>query len=795
MIVLALVTPVLAANYYAYLSLEEEDGNAYEDTAFICSRNITQLVEYDIITTTGLDTRVLTGDGVPLPHMLSNDKILFVSDLAALEEKTLIFYTGATSLSSFPIVTGYNGYITTSDDSDLELGYVLELLVSGHFDSSAGTNKTVLYKEGAFKAWISGANTLRVAALNGSEDEQWALEYGSFTTGEHVVYIVGNGLLAHLYVDNMVTAKDTENLYESSDAQVSSSQSDIQPNWRSSFYAAGKYWAFYDKSYNVYGTNIYYKTSADGVSWSSEYTITTLAGYDVRGYSVCLQNGYLHLVYSAHKSGVNDLVLYRRGVPESDNSITWSAVEQTAVTLASTSEIIYNPCVAVDSNGYPFIVYGHQYSIVDKSSATKSSANDGTWSTAGGYPFELASESNKYHVESATNYPSSNKIYALWGLGNGDTNEFIGRYYNGSSWAGSTETIGSISYGNYFSAVADDDDNVYIAWEAGSNSSLRIRYSDGTFSSPVSLTGWTSPSVSYNDDNGYVYIIGIYGSNVVALALANGELSGIGTLFTPASTNAFLSATPYGNRIGIMYSSSSDYTQHGYLAFPWDWNDNSNNWTWMQNNVMSYADYFILGVDGEEVLEYEPATIIQGTTLPDIGEAGGQHDGVITWGSNPEGVTTSLGVFALEGEEEAVVGPLAPGQTDPLDMVGPTGHPGWTPEMQALTAHPFYPIVSGINYMGGLLGLTIPIPLIWIIGATFLLFIIIVLVLMGVRQGNGEGNDGGHSRPMHQMLAALAGGGWAAYCYSLGIYPFWVPVIFAVLALAIIIGERSPTVS
>ena len=180
---LLIVVPALAA-YYAYIHVEETDGNSYDNLPLICSTNVTQLVRYGFVTSTGLTSRVLTGSGYALPqHMLADDKILFVTDLGAYEDKTLIFYPkGATSLSSFPIIVGYGGSITTEDDPDLELSYVIQLLISGYFNADAeDVGKNILYKEDAFRVWISGANKLEVSGLESGGGEEWEMTSVSYT--------------------------------------------------------------------------------------------------------------------------------------------------------------------------------------------------------------------------------------------------------------------------------------------------------------------------------------------------------------------------------------------------------------------------------------------------------------------------------------------------------------------------------------------------------------------------------------------------------------------------------------
>jgi len=91
-----------------------------------------------------------------------------------------------------------------------------------------------------------------------------------------------------------------------------------------------------------------------------------------------------------------------------------------------------------------------------------------------------------------------------------------------------------------------------------------------------------------------------------------------------------------------------------------------------------------------------------------------------------------------------------------------------------LVDNPFYPLIKALSDHTG-----IPVSLWWIIIVS-----IIVMIAMVVT----------YKYLPHQMIVALVGGGLSAFFYGMGIYPFWVPLIFAVMALAIILGERSPTV-
>lgn len=766
LITIVIVVPVLA-NYYAYIYVDESDGNSYTNLPLICSANITQLVNAKFISSTGLDTRVLTGEGYALPHMLASDKIMFVSDLEANEDKTLIFYTRATSLSDFPIIVGYDGYITTPDDEDLELTYVMELLASGYFDASAGSDKNILYKEDAFRVWISGANRLEVSGLESGGGEEWEMTYSSFTSGTHTVYILSNGLGAYLYVDDFEVAKDTENLYEASNALLSTA--DYQwayPYRRNTCYAEDKYWAFYGKGNN----NVYWRTSVDGLSWCGEKSVAGVVADNVYMIDVFERGGDVHIVYT---NGNNEEVRYRRGTLNADDTITWAAVWQTVVTVGAQ---IWGASIAVDTNSYPFVVYTDK-SVTNKyeNFVTKSSTNDGTWATAGSYPLKLSGTWNGGAGEAIVSYLSSNKIYALYTI----VNTLYGRYYNGTAWT-SGEVLATGTGYNYFNGVSDEDDNVYMVWsELGNDVYFKIRYADGTFSDTTQLVDTaepTYPSVAYNDANGYVYIIYMRGGSVRCITLAAGTFTGEYTLFNPVGPNRMAAATPYGNHIGLLYTTGAGGdTEHGFLQFPWEWDDNANNWTWMENNVMSYADYFIMATDGVTHLHYQPATIIQGTTLPDISEAS-DNDGIITWGSNPDGVDTSIS--GLQSEDNGEAGYyypyLEPGSQDIISPE-PAGLISGV-DLERLEHNPFHPLVEGIVAISnGQLTES----LVWIIWAWFITIAAYIGTFILMRQ--------------HIIWAGLVGEGLSILFYTMGIFDYWVLILFALGIIAGIVQERMPT--
>jgi hypothetical protein len=769
-VVLLVAVPVFAY-YYGSLSVVESDGNAHTSLPVIASINASQLSDYGFISATGLDTRVLTGDGYALPHMLANDKVLFVTDLAAHETKSLIFYMGATSLSSFPIIVGYNGSFTTPDDPDLELGYVMEVLISGYFNARvADIGHNILYKEDAFRVWISATNTLRVAALNSTGDEQWEMHYNNFTTGIHTVYIVCNGLHASLYVDSFTVAKDTANLFESSQTLISgTTTTTLADTQRQTFYSQGLYWAFYMAA----APNITFKTSANGLSWSGATVIEAANQSDSnKGFSVWENNGDVYIAYAAYRGYLGgsqtDKIRYRIGALASNGTIEWGAAWANAVDGGIWQ--LNNACIATDASGNYAIVYRHGAAniMVFVSGVSTTQVNTNTY----------------IHSETTiTGYPNSTKLFVVWSTTKGHTYPVLtGRYYNGASWSGSVETIDSEQSAydvSQFSAIADDNNNVYVVWNANGAIYLRIRYSDGTWGDKtLVVASGSSPTVSYNDVNDCIYIVYISGNYVYTIAIAAGELTSSGIIFTPASTSgAIISAAPFGDHIGIIYQSATDKTLHAYVDFFWDWNDNSNGWVWMANNTLSYMDEAEIAVDGIVHLHYKPNDIIQGNTLPDISTAS-NNDADITWGTNIGGVTTSMGPLTSSSYQPAP-GVTAGNWSTPQDVMPSTGGESITGGLGTLDTNVFYPIVATLSYLSGLLPGEdpIPIPLMWVLLASIILIIVVAICV---------------AKMPHQLITALVGLGLIVLFNRMGIYPWWVYLIYVPIAVSILVYERKP---
>ncbi len=245
---------------------------------------------------------------------------------------------------------------------------------------------------------------------------------------------------------------------------------------RKGFYAEGLFWAFYSD-----GTNAGWEFSADGTTWVGAFTSI---GACTKGYrfSIWFDGTYVHYV---RYDGVTYDLFYRRGVPENDGTITWSAAEQT-VHNGTSNDRYTTPCITVDTGGFAWIGSLY-YDGAGHPVVLKNSENDGTWTTD--FVYEL----------SATNDTSFNvcpvpltggKVYVIYCR---NSQAPLGNLWNGAAWVGEENDLAdyNISFGYLFSAVALED-NVHLVYTKVS--SYQIRHNERVWG-----VGWDAADVLVQD--------------------------------------------------------------------------------------------------------------------------------------------------------------------------------------------------------------------------------------------------------------------------------------------------------
>lgn len=629
--------PVLAA-YTVNFSLTESAGVSYPMLAIGVSVNNTSLANKHYISASGLDVQVLNS-GTAVPRMVTDNATYFAVPVPGNTTMYLQETGGNTPSTSFNIIPGFGGYITTADNASLELGSAFEISISGYFDTAAGEDKIIAYKPGVFMLDVSDEGTITFHAKDGGDGDVWTLG-GTAATGVHTVQVSCTGLAARLYIDSVEA--DAQSLMAMSNTIIQAGDCSERNNSskRLSFYAAERYWVFYEK-----GSSNEYRSSSDGQSWSAATILGTASIPYVL--SVWYQDPYVHYV---RDSGNTAQFLYRRGTPQADGSISWDSNEQTVSTWpgggVGVYGAIYSASLAVDSAGYPFVsiwIYNGARWVV------KSGTNNGTFTAVD--IAQIGSDLTSQLDESWHTIVPLPGGYMYHLRKKADTSGTVyGRLYTPGGWAGSDTTIDTAGANiASISATVDSAGEIHAIWTLANGSTQYARRDiGGAWTVPVEIAASvyaSSISVSTASDAVFVWYAksdGIY--------LRVGDLQGIFDApqrqftVTPQNSKRMMSSSfsDYGSKIIVSYIDNTSSLQVGHASFSWSWSDTEYDYYWMVNNSMPYADNITMSVQGTPRLKYQPISMIQGTTLPD--QTGNGQTGTIHFGGaiNLPNLTTTI---------------------------------------------------------------------------------------------------------------------------------------------------------
>lgn len=229
---------------------------------------------------------------------------------------------------------------------------------------------------------------------------------------------------------------------------------------------SGLYWYFYSD-----GTNIVYRTSSDGDSWSSPATVRS--GNAAYLFSIACDG--IHIAY-VFIPNTNNNVYFRMGTTNSDGTITWLAAEQ--VITSPYGSYTRDPHVCFDSEGYPWIAWGADngnnsdaYGYVDKSTT-----KDGLWNSPSGFPKRI--NSSPFTTDPGNPgawsfvIPLTNqKVYAITQGGN---TQAKGILWDSTAW-GDEETVTTFNTTHACISYAVTNDDIHITSPEYGTNNLKYR--------------------------------------------------------------------------------------------------------------------------------------------------------------------------------------------------------------------------------------------------------------------------------------------------------------------------------
>ncbi len=260
---------------------------------------------------------------------------------------------------------------------------------------------------------------------------------------------------------------------------------------RKSFYAEGLYWVFVVNDTTNY---LDYYTSADNVSWAGPTHIRSL-GSSQPDYgevmSIYYDGTYMYY-YAAYYQSPTRAGYFRRGEPQPDGTISWSATEQTAISGSTT---VCN--LTVDSSGYAFLVSsgGVVY---------ENANNDGTWSTASitnigiGRAVQIVPLTNGKLVAIGTSGSSPPHLYA--------------KRYTGSAWGSLVDSGYDAAEVARFSATYQDDDAhiTFVQRTTNDICYINFSYSTNSFSGFTTIydgsNSASEPTITRDESSNDLYV-------------------------------------------------------------------------------------------------------------------------------------------------------------------------------------------------------------------------------------------------------------------------------------------------
>ena len=249
---------------------------------------------------------------------------------------------------------------------------------------------------------------------------------------------------------------------------------------RNTFYYAGRHWIFYLTTANMIG----FVSSEDGLTnWTGD---TIRAAYGYTEFSIFFDGEYVHYVWARAQD--NNAIFYRRGIPQPNGTISWSAAEQTAVPAYAGGYYI-TPTVAPNSDGYPFVGFCHYDPGVEISPwVIKSDNTDGTWSGSE-TPHRLGANGGTAYVQPV---PLTNgELMAVYG-------KVIGfmQIWDGIQWNSEVQiTPGNMGQSYSFSCCSIPGSNkVWMAYLESSKHFILQIYDNGSWGSVIDIDNTNTSS-------------------------------------------------------------------------------------------------------------------------------------------------------------------------------------------------------------------------------------------------------------------------------------------------------------
>lgn len=489
-----------------------------------------------------------------------------------------IAYQNNYTTSSYAPLAAMTGNIGGSVTDRLTFALALPVGASGSTYTKTGSGVSDFTGHGA-DAVTTAETGAGVSAFTGHGADATT----SAETGKGVSAFTGHGVKSYTSGSGL-TSLDTDQVTDPEALGIA------QQYQRKTFNTAGRWWLFYSDGHagDANAPDMLVTSSADsGATWKTPAIIRSLdtAQEGSAFFDTHFDGTYVH--YAAGGTAPDDIT-YRRGTPNSDGTITWSAAEQVAFPSAGGS--LLECSITVDDSGHPWI----SWEDFDNAAVmvTTSSTTDGTWATDGSYPMQMdtpgAVSLQWWTFIANLGGGKIALVYYTTQVGSTpDLNQIYCRVYDGTAW-GVDEEVDNLITEQKQDAISTNiamltnpsTGEVYVGWSDGFTSIagtwFAVRDSGGSWSGEyITSDLMNGLALGLDPTSGDVHMVSITtgGTQVVNHWIRSGGLwtqdSDLTTSGTPIHVGGIvISEQSYGDEFIVAIQRQTSTTREVIEVYP-----------------------------------------------------------------------------------------------------------------------------------------------------------------------------------------------------------------------------------
>jgi len=206
----ALAASVVNATFRGDVVCSNTSGDTLSNTCSAININTQALIDGSFADADLLNTAVqIAGTDVPyMPGVGTNPWIIYSGTIAPYEHKAYSLYTGGPAMQTTIAYFPDTGGMTVAYSPSLELGDNFEVELQGHVDTAAGADKNLVFKDLAFKIWVSAEKEISASIYKDGGWTACVVTATNIPSEVHFIEVIADIQNLYLYIDGNL--KDTE---------------------------------------------------------------------------------------------------------------------------------------------------------------------------------------------------------------------------------------------------------------------------------------------------------------------------------------------------------------------------------------------------------------------------------------------------------------------------------------------------------------------------------------------------------------------------------------------------------